>query len=387
MNRFTAVHSLPPLALYIHIPWCVKKCPYCDFNSHAVRGPIPEDAYVKALLADLKSEQRAAQGREIYSIFIGGGTPSLFSAKAIAQLLEGADKIIPFAQSIEITMEANPGTFERQKFAGFKDAGVTRLSIGVQSFNDQHLAQLGRIHSAKEAIKAITSATSIGFEHINIDLMHGLADQQPEQAMQDLKTAIALGSDHLSWYQLTIEPNTEFHVRPPVLPDIDTLWDIQHEGQALIYDSGFEQYEISAYAKPNSQARHNINYWQFGDYIGIGAGAHGKLSFLDERTQTIEVMRRFKHRSPKAYLSRIDPVGGSHIVPPQDLPFEFMMNALRLTEGAPLDFYTQRTGLALEGITERLRAAENKGLLTVGPDLVATPQGALFLNDLLEYFI
>ena len=288
MNLHTP-SNLPPLALYIHIPWCVKKCPYCDFNSHAVRGEIPEAQYVKAVLADLEREKNAAQGRPISSIFIGGGTPSLFTAKGISDILHGADKIVPFAPDIEITMEANPGTFERERFAGFQAAGVNRLSIGVQSFNDQHLAQLGRIHSGTEAIAAIESARKLGFEHLNIDLMHGLAKQSPEQALHDLRTAIVLGNDHLSWYQLTIEPNTEFHARPPTLPDIDTLWDIQQEGQALISAAGFTQYEISAYAKPSSQARHNINYWQFGDYFGIGAGAHGKLSFWDELTQQLEI--------------------------------------------------------------------------------------------------
>jgi oxygen-independent coproporphyrinogen-3 oxidase len=386
MNPHTP-SNLPPLALYIHIPWCVKKCPYCDFNSHAVRGEIPEAQYVKAVLADLEREKNAAQGRPISSIFIGGGTPSLFTAKGISDILHGADKIVPFAPDIEITMEANPGTFEKERFAGFQAAGVNRLSIGVQSFNDQHLEQLGRIHSGTEAIAAIESARKLGFKHLNIDLMHGLAKQSPKQALQDLRTAIALGNDHLSWYQLTIEPNTEFHARPPTLPDIDTLWDIQQEGQALISAAGFTQYEISAYAKPNSQARHNINYWQFGDYFGIGAGAHGKLSFWDESTQQLEISRRWKKRSPKAYLGAVDPLGGSNIIEADDLPFEFMMNALRLTDGAPESFYQQRTGLGLSSVEEALAKARRDGLIHAGDSIAPTERGALFLNDLLEYFI
>jgi len=386
MSQFTP-SNLPPLALYIHIPWCVKKCPYCDFNSHAVRGEIPEAQYVKTLLADLEREQNAAQGRPISSIFIGGGTPSLFTAQAIGAILHGADKIVPFAPDIEITMEANPGTFEKERFAGFQAAGVNRLSIGVQSFNDQHLAQLGRIHSGTEAIAAIESARKLGFAHLNIDLMHGLAKQSPEQALNDLSTAIALGNDHLSWYQLTIEPNTEFHARPPTLPDIDTLWDIQQEGQALISAAGFTQYEISAYAKPNSQARHNINYWQFGDYFGIGAGAHGKLSFWDDSTQQLEITRRWKKRSPKAYLGAVDPLGGSNIIEADDLPFEFMMNALRLSDGAPQSYYQQRTGLPLTSVEEALAKARRNGLICEGDRIAPTERGALFLNDLLEYFI
>ncbi len=378
---------LPPLALYIHIPWCIRKCPYCDFNSHAVRGKIPEQAYVKTLLADLNHEREAAQGREISSIFIGGGTPSLFSASAIADILHGANKIVPFASNIEITMEANPGTFEQQRFEGFKAAGVNRLSIGVQSFNDQHLALLGRVHSSAEAIKAISAAQRIGFDHINIDLMHGLAEQIPAQAMQDLATGLALGTDHLSWYQLTIEPNTEFHARPPTLPDLNVLWDIQQQGQALISDAGFNQYEISAYAQADSQAQHNINYWQFGDYFGIGAGAHGKLSFWDTQKNSLEVHRRWKKRSPKAYLNSVDLVGGQNLIKADELPFEFMMNALRLIDGVPTQFYQQRTGQSLASIEKELQLAQRKGLLQVDQRIAPTKQGALFLNDLLEYFV
>jgi oxygen-independent coproporphyrinogen-3 oxidase len=379
--------SLPPLALYIHIPWCVRKCPYCDFNSHAVRGEIPETAYVKALLADLEREKGAAKGRNISSIFIGGGTPSLFTARAIDNILTGANKIIAFADDIEITMEANPGTFEIERFAGFKSAGVNRLSIGVQSFNPQHLKALGRIHSGDEASTAIGAARDLGFDHINIDLMHGLAQQSPAQAMADLTQAIELGTDHLSWYQLTIEPNTEFHARPPILPELDTLWDIQQQGQELIASAGFSQYEISAYAKDGARAQHNVNYWQFGDYIGIGAGAHGKLSFLDNTTKTMQINRRWKKRSPKAYLQNIDPLGGQSDIKSDELAFEFMMNALRLVEGVDSKYFEQRTGLPLASIQQQLNAATKKGLLVQGATIAPTKHGALFLNDLLEYFI
>ncbi len=379
--------KLPPLSLYIHIPWCIRKCPYCDFNSHAVRGDIPQQEYISALLADLSRESAAAQGRKIETIFIGGGTPSLFTAQGIADILQGAEKIIPFADDIEITMEANPGTFEQARFTGFKEAGVNRLSIGVQSFNDQHLKQLGRIHSGADAHKAIASAVQIGFDHLNIDLMHGLADQSCDQALLDIQTAIDLGCDHLSWYQLTIEPNTEFHSRPPVLPESDILWDIQQQGQALIAKAGFNQYEVSAYAKANSQAKHNLNYWQFGDYIGIGAGAHGKVSFIDEQSKSLQISRRWKQRSPKAYLTNIDPLGGQNIITADELPFEFMMNALRLNKGVPADYYQQRTGLSLSGIQNALDAAEKQSLLEVGKTIKPTQQGSLFLNDLLTHFI
>lgn len=384
--------QLPPLALYIHIPWCIRKCPYCDFNSHAVKGDIPEKQYIDALIADLHVEQRAAQGREISSIFIGGGTPSLFSSDAIAEILQRAQQIIPFASGIEITMEANPGTFERQRFAGFKNAGVNRLSIGVQSFNNDHLTRLGRIHSGDEARAAISAANEIGFSHLNIDLMHGLAGQTSQQAMLDIETAIQLEPDHLSWYQLTIEPNTEFHARPPVLPDDESLWQIQEQGQKLIAAAGFKQYEVSAYAKTNAQAQHNLNYWQFGDYIGIGAGAHGKLTLLKESTlgdeqQAFEIIRRWKKRSPKAYLSNIDPLGEQSIINTQELGFEFMMNALRLSQGVDTGLFQAHTGLPIETLQTTLNKAVNAGLLTASDRITPTRKGTLFLNDLLELFI
>ncbi|QEQ95466.1 radical SAM family heme chaperone HemW [Neptunomonas concharum] len=377
--------SLPPLSLYIHIPWCVKKCPYCDFNSHAVKGDgIPEADYVKALLNDLALERHAAQGRSIQTIFIGGGTPSLFSAQAISDILEGANQLIPFSQDIEITMEANPGTFEQQRFAGYLAAGVNRLSVGIQSFNSTHLSHLGRIHSGEEAYTAVETALKLGYKRLNIDLMHGLPDQTPEQALHDLDTAIALGPDHLSWYQLTIEPNTEFYTRPPIIPADETLWDIQQAGQSRLKEAGFDQYEISAYAKSSqSQARHNLNYWQFGDYIGIGAGAHGKLTFPEEN----RILRRWKQRSPKAYLQHINPCGDEQPISSDDLPFEFMMNALRLQSGVEESLFEQRTGLSLTVVSEQLTQARKQGLLEPSPKLQPTKRGHLFLNDLLEIFI
>lgn len=372
-----------PLSLYVHIPWCVRKCPYCDFNSHAVRDELPEAAYIDTVLADLRHEARWAQGREIQSIFIGGGTPSLFSAQSIANLLDSANRIVSFASDIEITMEANPGTFEQDKFAGFLAAGVNRLSIGVQSFNTHHLKALGRIHCGQEAERAIAAAHQLGFKRLNIDLMHGLPDQTPQQALADLEQGLALGPDHLSWYQLTIEPNTEFYQRPPQIPEDDALWEIQQQGQARIRAAGFTQYEVSAYAKaPTARARHNLNYWEFGDYIGIGAGAHGKVTDLS----THEIHRRWKQRSPKAYMTHIDPLGGSRILAPNELPFEFMMNALRLIDGVPTERFHERTGQPIEVMAAVLQQAREKGLLHHNR-LQATPQGQLFLNDLLGLFL
>ena len=375
--------TLPPLSLYIHIPWCVRKCPYCDFNSHAVKDEIPEAAYTEALLRDLEYEQIAAQGREIETIFIGGGTPSLFTAKAIAQILDGANRIIPFSRDIEITMEANPGTFEQARFAGYLKAGVNRLSVGVQSFNETHLQALGRIHSGDDARQAITAARELGYPHLNIDLMHGLPGQNKEQALYDLETALSLGPDHLSWYQLTIEPNTEFYAKPPVIPQDETLWDIQQAGQALLAQEGFQQYEISAYAKGSSaRAQHNLNYWQFGDYIGIGAGAHGKVSFVEQDL----ILRRWKQRSPKAYLQSINPLGGEQAIAREDRPFEFMMNVLRLNEGVEEAVFAERAFMPLTDIQDALATARQRGLLEASR-LQATRQGQLFLNDLLETFI
>ncbi|MDU9389565.1 radical SAM family heme chaperone HemW [Pseudomonas sp. zfem002] len=379
-----ALPQLPPLALYIHIPWCVRKCPYCDFNSHTASAELPEDAYVDALLADLDQELPAVYGRPISTIFFGGGTPSLFSAKALGRLLTGVEQRIPFASDIEITLEANPGTFEQEKFKAYRQLGINRLSIGIQSFQQRKLEALGRIHNGDEAVRAAGMARNAGFDNFNLDLMHGLPDQSLEDALGDLQQAIDLGPTHLSWYQLTLEPNTVFWNQPPELPEDDILWDIQEAGQALMARHGYRQYEISAYAQPGRAARHNLNYWSFGDFIGIGAGAHGKLSHPDGR-----ILRTWKTRLPKDYLNPTKAFkAGEKLLPLDELPFEFLMNALRLTEGVDAELFTLRTGLPLENLREARREAEQKGLLQVEPTrLVATPKGQLFLNDLLQYFL
>ncbi len=377
--------SLPPLSLYIHIPWCVRKCPYCDFNSHAAPEQLPEDAYVQALLDDLDSELPLIQGRPLQSIFIGGGTPSLFSAQAIGQILQGVAARTPFADDIEITLEANPGTFELARFEGFRNAGVNRLSIGVQSFNAEHLQRLGRIHNPVEALAAARAAVEI-FPRVNLDLMHGLPEQTPAEAMDDLQQALEINPGHLSWYQLTIEPNTEFHARPPSLPLDETLWEIQEQGQALLEQTGYRQYEISAYARPGQQARHNLNYWQFGDYIGIGAGAHGKLSRYEGDQLIIE--RRHKLRQPKGYFDPALRLAGQEVIAADERAFEFMLNALRLTDGVRAELFRERTGLSLEHIEPLLQQARQRGLLVEAPSRLApTLHGRLFLNDLLELFL
>ena len=376
--------ELPPLSLYIHIPWCVRKCPYCDFNSHAAGPNLPEEAYVDALLADLDSDLQHAHGRPLTSIFFGGGTPSLFSAKALGRLLEGVERRIPFASDIEITLEANPGTFEQEKFAAYRRLGINRLSIGVQSFQAEKLKALGRIHDGDEAIRAADMARAAGFDNFNLDLMHGLPDQSLDDALGDLRIAIAQTPTHLSWYQLTVEPNTVFWNQPPVLPEDDTLWDSQEAGQALLAEHGYGQYEVSAYAQPGRAARHNLNYWTFGDFLGIGAGAHGKLSTPDGR-----ISRTWKTRLPKDYL---DPAkhysAGERLLSADELPFEFLMNVLRLSDGCSAELFSQRTGLPLQQLAAAREQAERRGLLQEDPArLTATREGQLFLNDLLQYFL
>ncbi|BFM13439.1 radical SAM family heme chaperone HemW [Simiduia litorea] len=381
--------SLPPLSLYVHIPWCVRKCPYCDFNSHKAGPEVPEQAYVHALLRDMQDETARSHGRPLSSIFFGGGTPSLFSAQAIGDILQGAERHFGFAANIEITLEANPGTAEQGRFHGYRAAGVNRLSIGVQSFNAQHLHHLGRIHSGREAIDAVAMARAAGFDNFNLDLMHGLPGQTPEDASADLTQALDLAPNHLSWYQLTIEPNTEFFRRPPVLPIEDTLADIQDVGSALLSENGLHQYEISAYAKTNQQAAHNLNYWRFGDYIGIGAGAHGKLSHW--HGNQLQIHRQWKTRLPEHYLKRTDNIAtqrfeaGSEVIEAQDLPLEFMMNALRLNDGVEQSLFQQRTGLALDTIAAPLKHLREQGLIT--PDrLQPTALGSRYLNRLLPAF-
>ena len=375
---------LPPLALYVHIPWCVRKCPYCDFNSHAAGPNLPEDEYVAALLTDLDQDLAQAQGRQLTSIFFGGGTPSLFSASALGQILEGVERRIGFAGDIEITLEANPGTFEQAKFSAYRRLGINRLSIGVQSFQSAQLKALGRIHDGDEAIRAADMARAAGFDNFNLDLMHGLPGQDVAAALDDLRTAIAQAPTHLSWYQLTMEPNTVFWNQPPELPEDDTLWDIQEAGQALLAEHGYGQYETSAYARDNHRARHNLNYWTFGDFLGIGAGAHAKLSSADG-----QIRRTWKTRLPKDYLDSSKVFqAGERVLTADELPFEFLMNALRLTEGVPSQLFCQRTGLPLDSLAEGRRLAEQQGLLESDPArLCATPRGQLFLNDLLQCFL
>ena len=375
---------LPPLALYIHIPWCVRKCPYCDFNSHAAGPTLPEEEYVDALLADLDTDLQHVHGRPLTSIFFGGGTPSLFSDRALGRLLEGIERRVAFTGDIEITLEANPGTFEQAKFRGYRALGINRLSIGVQSFQEAKLKALGRIHDGDEAIRAADMARAAGFDNFNLDLMHGLPEQSIEDALFDLRTAISQGPTHLSWYQLTMEPNTVFWSQPPALPEDDLLWDIQEAGQALLAAEGYAQYEVSAYAQPGKQARHNLNYWTFGDFLGIGAGAHAKLS-----TPAGCIQRTWKTRLPKDYLDHSKAFqAGERILEAGELPFEYLMNVLRLTGGAPAELFSQRTGLPLQQLEQARREAERQGLLQADPThLVATAKGQLFLNDLLQLFL
>ncbi|MFG3502830.1 radical SAM family heme chaperone HemW [Pseudomonas sp. NPDC047963] len=376
--------ELPPLAAYVHIPWCVRKCPYCDFNSHAAGASLPEEAYVDALLADLDADLEQIQSRRLTSIFFGGGTPSLFSASALERVLEGMRQRVGFADDIEITLEANPGTFEQAKFRDYRSLGINRLSIGVQSFQPAKLKALGRIHDGDEAIRAADMARAAGFDNFNLDLMHGLPEQSLEDALSDLRIAIAQQPTHLSWYQLTVEPNTEFWNKPPRLPEDETLWDIQEAGQALLAEHGYRQYETSAYAQPGRQARHNLNYWTFGDFLGLGAGAHGKWTAADG-----EIYRHWKTRLPKDYLDPDKRFRAGHKQLAQDeLPFEFLMNVLRLTDGVPSLMFTQRTGLSLDLLAAGRRDAEARGLLEPDPQrLVATAKGQLFLNDLLQLFL
>ncbi len=378
----TGVHELPPLSLYVHIPWCVRKCPYCDFNSHESRH-IPEPEYVQALLADLALDQPLAQRRPLKSIFFGGGTPSLFSARAIHDILAGIEQQVRFSADCEITLEANPGTTECTDLKGFRAAGVNRLSFGVQSFNDLHLQQLGRIHDSRQALTAIRQARQAGFTNINLDLMHGLPGQSLTDAMADLQQAIELAPEHLSWYQLTIEPNTAFYKRPPTLPPDETLADIQDAGHAHLEQQGFGRYEISAYSQPGREARHNINYWEFGDYLAIGAGAHGKIT-----TPAGRVLRYQKTRRPEAYLAANEPFNAAeHLVDDEQLPVEFMMNALRLVRGVPRFMFSFRTGLPDCTLEKPLARLRDRGLMVAGTERLQTTElGLRFLNDVLAEF-
>ena len=379
----------PPLALYVHIPWCRRKCPYCDFNSHPRHGDIPEAAYVERLLWDLTQETRAlCPPRPLTCVFIGGGTPSLFSGGAIARLLQGVRDRIELPPDAEITLEANPGATDHAGFAAWRQAGINRLSIGAQSLSARHLARIGRIHGPEDIWVAVDRARRAGFENLNLDLMYGLPEQSPAQAHQDLEEALALGPEHLSYYQLTLEPGTAFHRTPPPRPDQDRIADMQRRGAALLTTRGFEPYEVSAYAPVAYRCRHNLNYWRFGDYLGIGAGAHGKLTFPARR----EVERRWKLRDPAAYLdpaNRDRLVGGQEVLSAAELVSEFALNALRLREGFEAALFEQRTGLPFARIAEPVAAARAAGLLAPEPRRRVRPTelGRRFLDDLLQYFV
>jgi putative oxygen-independent coproporphyrinogen III oxidase len=377
------ITQLPPLSLYIHIPWCLRKCPYCDFNSHTT-AVIPEADYAKALIADLDQDLLHVQNRPLQSIFFGGGTPSLFSAKIIGFILSEVEKRITFSSDIEITLEANPGTTEQSKFSGYRSAGVNRLSIGIQSFNSSHLNLLGRVHDGDEALNAFFTATKAGFDNINLDLMHGLPEQTPAQGLADLRKATELEPKHISWYQLTIEPNTAFYSSPPILPSDDQLADIQQAGEQLLAEKGYQQYEISAYCQPDRQSRHNSNYWLFGDYLGIGAGAHGKITSLS----TNIIHRRWKTRSPRDYLATGNKfLAGEKAIAAEDLPLEFMMNSLRLTGGFDQHFFKQRTGLEFTAIKKTIDKLVTEGLLDCGNNIIKpSTTGKRFLNTLLMEF-
>ena len=383
--------SAPPLSLYVHIPWCVKKCPYCDFNSHAREGALPVDEYVRALLADLDRDlaafERALAGRALDSVFFGGGTPSLFEPGAIARILDGVAARIAMAGDAEVTLETNPGTVEHGRFDGYLAAGVNRISFGIQSFDDDKLRRLGRIHSAAEAERAVKSAQDAGYRNINLDLMYALPEQSPAGALADVERALALDPAHVSHYQLTLEPNTLFAVKPPALPDEDSAWDMQETCQLRLADAGYEQYEVSAYARDRLRSRHNLNYWRFGDYLGIGAGAHGKLSDpVDAR-----IVRTTKYKVPRGYLEHAaggDGFGSTHAVARADLPFEFMMNALRLNDGVDVALFTERTGLGAGEIEAPLRDARARGWLEPEPArIVPTALGRRFLNDVMAAFL
>jgi oxygen-independent coproporphyrinogen-3 oxidase len=381
----------PPLALYVHIPWCVRKCPYCDFNSHGQQGALPVDAYVAALLADLEQDLPLAWGRTVHSVFFGGGTPSLFPPEAIGAILDGAAARLRFAPGAEVTLECNPGTAEHGRFEGYRAAGVNRLSFGVQSFDDGCLQRLGRIHDSREAEHAVGLARAAGFDNFNLDLMYALPGQDEAMALHDVARAVALGPTHLSHYQLTLEPNTVFAARPPAgLPEEDAAWDMQEACIAAMAAAGYAQYEVSAYARAGRQCAHNLNYWRFGDYLGIGAGAHGKLSLGSEQA----ILRRWKLKHPRDYLAAAASparIGGDEFLAPARRPFDYMLNALRLVEGFRLRDFEARTGLPRAAIAAPLASAFAQGWLEPAPDdadrLVPTELGRRFTNDVVSLFL
>ena len=376
--------ALPPLSLYIHIPWCVRKCPYCDFNSHESRDALPEREYVAALIRDLEMALPLVWGRKVYTVFFGGGTPSLLGGASIAEILRNVRMLLPLDLGAEITLEANPGTVEAGRFADYREAGVNRLSMGIQSFNDTHLHALGRIHSADEAKRAIGIARN-HFDNINLDLMYALPKQSVDEAVQDVQTALSFEPQHLSCYHLTLEPNTMFHHKPPALPDDDASSDMQQRIEELLAAAGYQHYETSAFAQPRHRARHNLNYWQFGDYLGIGAGAHSKLSFPGR------IIRQARYKHPQEYMQQVEkgePVQSEQEVSRNEIGFEFMMNALRLNEGFDSALFEQRTSLPLLAVQRELAEAEERGLLSRDHRRIApTRLGQRFLNDLLEIFL
>jgi putative oxygen-independent coproporphyrinogen III oxidase len=381
------------LALYVHMPWCVRKCPYCDFNSHQLKSAQPDRSYIDALLRDFDAEAARVKGRRIDTVFFGGGTPSLFQPEEFARLLAALKERIEFAADAEITMEANPGTIERGRFVGYAQAGINRVSLGAQSFDAQALMRLGRIHSADDTHRAVEELRAAKLDNFNLDLMYALPQQTLDSALNDVRTACALGPAHISYYQLTLEPGTVFHSRPPPLPDDEAAWQIQLAGQGLLAEAGYRQYEVSAYAKPGAQCRHNLNYWLFGDYLGLGAGAHGKISLAVPQ----QILRTTKPKQPRDYQEQIrraehssdsSAVGESAHIAAADLPFEFMLNALRLNDGFAEEGYRQRTGLSLNAIAGKLERARERGLLEPRPEgWRPTELGRRFLNDLQESFL
>jgi putative oxygen-independent coproporphyrinogen III oxidase len=389
--------SRPPLSLYVHMPWCVRKCPYCDFNSHQLKSAAPDGSYIDALLRDFDLELPRAEGRRIGTVFFGGGTPSLFQPEDFSRLLLALRQRMAFADDAEITLEANPGTIERGRFSGYRDAGINRVSLGAQTFGSRALELLGRIHSAEDTHRAVDELRAAKLDNFNLDLMYALPEQTLEEAVQDVRIACALAPAHISYYQLTLEPGTVFHARPPILPDEEAAWAIQTAGQALLADAGYVQYEVSAYAQPGRRCRHNLNYWLFGDYLGLGAGAHGKLSLeLPQR-----ILRTVKPKQPREYQDQIHragvlqesmgqraAIGESSLIAQADLPFEFMLNALRLNEGFSVDDYRQRTGLEMNSVAPRLALACERGLLESREDgWRPTELGRRFLNDLQLRFL
>ena len=386
------MNVLPPLALYVHMPWCVRKCPYCDFNSHAAPEQIPQRQYVDALIEDLAIDASAAQGRSLVSVFFGGGTPSLFAPDEVGRFLEAARALVPFAPHVEVTLEANPGTVEHGRFSGYRDAGINRVSLGAQTFDADRLRTLGRIHSSGDIARAVDEVRSAGIENFNLDLMYGLPAQTLEQALADLDAALALEPTHISHYQLTLEPGTVFYHRPPPLPDSDAIWQMQLDCQQKLAASGYEHYEVSAYARDGRRSRHNLNYWRFGDYIGVGAGAHGKLSWLasDDPAQ-LKIVRSARLKQPREFLRRAaaDRISDRFPVATADLPFEYMLNVLRLTDSFSEAEFAARTGLGLETIARSLAEAQRKLLLQAEGtgEWRVTELGQRFLNDLQALFL